>query len=123
MLKEPKPKDNKTWWIASHCADGTLDGNKDCGYCGKIYIECAREMSEAIKRSITENEVKHCYALECGASGFWCPNCGRFWAQDVCSESVEEPWASDDAKCYTDDAKLLHCICGQKLYMIGEDGF
>ena len=105
-LNDPKPKDNKTFWMASHCGPGTIDDSEICGFCGKTMGECARINTEAIKETGDQ---------DCGGSGFWCSACGRFWAEDSCGESNDEPYSSIDEKCSRVD-NTLYCCCGGKLF-------
>jgi len=103
---DPKPKDNKTWWLASHCGPGTLDSNEICGFCGDTCLGCAARNTESI--SAVHEET-------CGGSGFWCKECGRFWAQDACGESNgEEHLSQDGAELSSKDGYVV-CVCGNKL--------
>ena len=104
---DPKPDDEKTWWLSSHCGPGTLDGNKNCGFCGKKHIECAKANTEAIKNG----------KVHCGGSGFWCPHCGLFWAQNACGEdswSTHENVDEEKHLVLKDDG--VYCYCGAKLF-------
>lgn len=109
MKKEewnPKPKDNKTWWLASHCGPGTLDSKEICGFCGETYIKCAKKNTESIADVHEET---------CGGAGFWCMECGRFWAQDACGESNEIEHRSVDGEVLLMKGGYVCCVCGNKL--------
>ena len=99
---DPKPKDDKTWWMKSHCGPGSLDGTELCECC-LSQEECARENTEWIK--------KH-HEQQCGCSGFWCPACGVFYAQDACWETYGNEYETVNGVSLTEDADGM-LLCGE----------
>ena len=104
---DPKPKDDRTWWKKSHCGPGSLDGSKLCE-CGETQHDCAQFNTENI---FLFHEQK------CGCSGFWCPKCSKFYAQDACWETygLEYHTVSGQHVMLKDDG-YLYCPCGAKLF-------
>lgn len=108
------PKDIKQWWLAPHCGPGTLDAEEHCGFCGRLVLDCARDMSEAVRLHPERDHYSH-DETPCGGSGFWCSGCGRFWAQDSCGESyLGDMHSSDGAEQVVKDDKV-YCVCGKHL--------
>ena len=116
------PKDIKQWWCAPHCGPGTLDTSKECGFCGANVLDCAKQLSEAVKEHpewnfdgiVNGNEHDDPDSI-CGGSGFWCSGCGRFWAQNSCGESgTFEHHAADGVELELRDGKI-YCVCGKWL--------
>jgi len=110
-MYDPRPKDNKTWFLAAHCGDGTLDDDEFCGFCGETHAECAKRC--------TEHQRDHMEQV-CGGSGFWCynPGCGRFWGQNSCGECDNDGWYSQDGAEVRISQGYVLCVCGQRLYRI-----
>jgi hypothetical protein len=123
-LEYTPPKDIKQWWCAAHCGPATEDTTECCGFCGRPVLECAKEFSKKIKQHPEWNhdgsilDAKHDDPEEemaCGGCGFWCHNCGRFWAQNSCGESgSNEHQAADGAELEVRDGRV-YCVCGQWL--------
>ena len=122
-MKYTPPESITKWWRASHCGPATEDTGECCGFCGEPVLDCARELSEKIKLHPERNH-DGCIGYEhddpeddmaCGGCGFWCSQCGRFWAQDSCGDSSSyEHQASDGAKLIRKDGKI-YCVCGKWL--------
>ena len=104
-----KPDDNKTFWLTSHCRPGTPDENEICGFCGETYGDCAGRCTESVKNG---------RSIECGGSGYWCPECGRFWAQDVCGESYNGDLQCQDGTEQIVKDSHVFCSCLNKLHMV-----
>ena len=65
--------------------------------------------------------------MDCGGSGFWCPACGEFYAQDSCGEASGADWLNarecfdpKNAKKYRlrmDEDFKVFCPCGEFLFI------
>jgi len=100
---DQKPKDDKTWWLRSHCTPGTLDEKAMCAFCGETHEKCAKENTESIKEKHKQN---------CGGSGFWCPGCGLFFPQDTCGEQSGEDYKTLSGK----RVHLVNLVSGEKFF-------
>ena len=124
-MKDGKSTDIYTFWKASHCAPGTTDPTDLCGFCGETNAECYKKhtahIAEHHKEAGGDGEVE-----ACGGSGFHCPKCNRFWAQDACGNSGGYEHQSADGKhLHIEDTYTLDgirtgikvsCICGDWLF-------
>ncbi len=110
----PEPKDNKTWWRASHCGHGSICTGEECE-CGRNVVKCAEANTRAIE------EHKREIDMDCGCSGFWCWKCGRFWAQDSCWERTGSEYASSDGETMSEKGDFVHCVCGIRLYKMATE--
>jgi hypothetical protein len=100
--------DSYTWWMASHCGPGSTDKGELCGFCAEPQERCAQNNTDSIKIS---------HKQWCGGSGFWCPSCGLFWAQNICGElfNAEFRNANPELRLTEKDGKVL-CSCGEYLF-------
>ena len=110
MTKEnwnPKPKDDKTWWLMSHCGPGTLNEKDLCPFCGRTYKKCAEICTKLIKEN---------HEQICGGSGFWCPKCGLFYPQDSCGETYDSEYQTWSGKQIIVKDNKVFCHCGEYLF-------
>lgn len=113
----PEPTDSKLFWLDAHCGAGTTDLDELCAFCGFTHKECAETFTEGIKKD---------HSGSCGGSGFWCPACGEFYAQDSCGErgftdfiNIREKWFPEKAKEFrlkADKDYKIYCSCGEFLF-------
>ena len=114
MCKEnynPKPKDDKTFWLKSHCGPGNIDPNKECGFCGDTQENCAKRQTEVIKTKHTADVSEYC-----GGSGFWCYKCGLFYANDACGETYDDEYETASGITVIVKDGYTFCTCGAKLF-------
>lgn len=116
------PTDVRTWWCAPHCGPGTLDSSGVCE-CGRTRFDCALAVTGAIKAGPLVEDPQGLVPTECFVSGFWCPGCGRFWANDSCMELFgAEYMASDGARLgYDGKTRGVSCVCGHHLFTTTPD--
>jgi hypothetical protein len=100
------PTDTSKWWISSHCSPGHTDETDLCE-CGLMRFECAAKCTQWIRDS---------HEQWCGGSGFWCPNCNLFYAQDTCGESeIYEHATCNDLQPIeiVDQDGEVWCVCAE----------
>lgn len=112
-----KPTDPKQWWCAPHCGPGTTDHTEECE-CGRTRYDCALETTRKIAAGgLVEATADGDQGDACFCSGFWCPGCGRFWAQDSCLERFGDEYeACDGAELTTGPDHTVACCCGRGLF-------
>lgn len=110
MVFEPvkRPTDHDVFWLNDHCSPGTLDRDELCGGCGETHGDCAQKCTESIALL---------NSVDCGSSGFWCPKCNRFYAQDVCGETPDDEMECVDGSRLTLVDGWIRCACGEALFM------
>ena len=116
------PNDVKTYWLAPHCGPGNLDPEEICGFCGEPQGVCAQKNSVALE--MTKREQCGVEQPEsCGGSGFWCADCGRFWANDSCGERFGADYAAADGAAleYRENEDMVYCVCGHQLFRPGSE--
>ena len=106
---DPKPRNDQTWWMRSHCGPGSLDEDDLCDECGKSHRECAEHCTQHIK----DYGEGYCFC-----SGFWCPSCGVFYAQDSCLEVYDDQYETLSGKKVHREDNDIFCDCGLHLFPV-----
>lgn len=118
------PTDVKQWWMAPCCGPGSTDPDKYECECGKSGRECARHTSDVVARVLQldpdqeggETAVGDPDGEKvCGWCGFWCADCGRFWAGDTCGGSGIPDMNSADDTAMEVRGSDVYCVCGRKV--------
>ena len=110
-------RDVNKYWKEKCCAPAFFDPADGCGFCDDTAGACAEKCSEAANAGliVTGNGGVPGRSPVCGASGFWCRGCGRFWAQDTCGNHECEDHAAADGAKLTVVSGHVRCVCGKRL--------
>ena len=112
----PKPKDDKIYWLRSHCGPGNVNPDEICGFCGETQETCAKRNTETIKETNTANPTECC-----GGSGFWCYECGLFYPNDACGETWDTDYETASGKKLVEKEGFAHCECGARLFKVPQE--
>lgn len=122
-----KPGDIHTWFRLPHCGSGSTNTKDICGFCGETNEACAKELTEEVRKGRFFYTIGVGNNLSCGGSGFWCPGCNRFYAQDSCGNyELDSMVSTDGANPLSVEVpgepshRQVSCICGYKLGVLDE---